>query len=86
MAQRLRIESRPCNAIEALVMAVLAGIAAGSVWMMAAPLLGETSALVWELSDAVYRDLPVALLGGIFGGAVAGSLLEAFGFAWVNDV
>jgi hypothetical protein len=86
LAYRLRIESRPCNAIEALVIAVLAGIAAGSVWMMAAPLLGETSALVRAVSDAVYRDLPVALLGGIFGGAVAGSLLEAFGFIWVHDV
>lgn len=84
--QRLGIASRPCNAIEALVIAVLAGIAAGSLWMMAAPLVGETSALVREVSDAVYRDLPVALLGGIFGGAVAGSLLEAFGFAWVHDV
>lgn len=86
LASRLGIESRPCNAIEALVIAVLAGIAAGSVWMMAAPLLGETSSMVREVSAAVYRDLPVALLGGIFGGAVAGSLLEALGFAWVHDV
>jgi hypothetical protein len=86
LAGRLGIESRPCNAIEALVIAVLAGIAAGSVWLMAAPLLGETSALVREVSAAVYRDLPLALLGGIFGGALAGSLLEALGFAWVHDV
>ena len=86
LVQRLKIEARPCNAIEALVIAALAGIAAGSVWMMAAPLLGETSPLVLEVSAALYRDLPVALLGGIFGGALAGSLLEAFGFAWVHDV
>jgi hypothetical protein len=86
LAKRLDIEARPCNAIEALVIAVLAGISAGSVWLMAAPLLAETSLLVREVSDAVYLELPLALLGGIFGGAVAGALLESLGFAWVHDV
>jgi len=86
LAARLGIESRPCNTIEALVIAVLAGIAAGSLWLMAAPLHGESSLLVREVSAAIYRDLPLALLGGIFGGALAGSLLEAFGVAWVHDV
>lgn len=85
-AHRMGFEARPCGAIEALVIAALAGIAAGSVWVMAAPLLVETSPLVRELSAAVYRDLPLALLGGIFGGAVAGSLLEGFRFSWVHDL
>lgn len=85
-ASRLGIEARPCNAIEALVIAALAGIAAGSVWVMAAPLLGEPDALVRYASEAVYSELPAALAGGIVGGAVAGSLLELLGFAWVHDI
>lgn len=87
LGQRLQIETRaPCHALESLVIAVLAGIAAGSVWLMAAPLLGESGPLVREVSDAVYRDLPMALLGGIFGGALAGAVLESLGFVWVHDV
>jgi len=83
---RLRIAARPCRLIEALVLAALAGLAAGGVWLMAGPLLGDESGLVGAVAATIYDALPYAALGGILGGAVAGALLEAFGFAWVHDV
>jgi hypothetical protein len=86
LSRRWSWETRACRLIEALVLAALAGLAAGSVRIMAGPLLGESAGLVGEVAAVVYDVLPLALLGGIFGGAVAGALLEAFGFAWVNDV
>ncbi len=86
LTRRLRIQARPCNLIEVLVLSLLAGLAAGSVWVMAAPFLGEPGNLVREVGDAVYAQLPAALLGGIFGGALAGALLQAFRFSWVHDI
>jgi len=83
---RLRIRARPCRVIEALVLATLAGLAAGSVWLLAGPLHGDSSGLVAGVGTAIYTGLPLAALGGVLGGAVAGALLEAFGFAWVHDL
>jgi hypothetical protein len=52
---------------------------------MAGPFLGEQGELLQTISDAVYLELPTALLGGIFGGAVGGGLLGLFGFPWVHE-
>lgn len=86
LTHHLRFQAGPCNLIEVSVVAILAGIAAGSVWVMAGPLGGEPGGVLQEVGQAVYNKLPLALLGGIFGGAVAGALLQAFGFRWVHDV
>jgi hypothetical protein len=71
--------------VEALVGGSLAALAAGSVWMMAGPFLGDQGPLVQSVSDAIYGELPMALLGGIVGGAIAGALLATFRFPWVHD-
>jgi hypothetical protein len=86
LAARLRGPTTPCRLIESLVLATLAGLAAGSVWLMAGPLLGESSGLVGAVGTAIYAGLPQAATGGILGGVVAGALLEAYGLAWVHDV
>jgi len=86
LTRRLCFESRKCNLIEALVVSVLAGIAAGSVWVMAGPFYGDPGSFVRDVGEAIYIQLPAAMLGGIFGGVVAGALLQAFGFSWVQDV
>lgn len=83
---RLRLESRPCELIEASTMAILAAIAAGSLWMVAGPLMGFDPGL-WQLASfSMHEDIAPAFLGGLFGGAMAGLLLEVFRFPWVHDV
>jgi hypothetical protein len=85
--RRLRFESRPCHLIETLVIAALAGFTAASVWMLAGSLVGwDAGNLLTEAVDALYQHIPTAMLGGLFGGAVAGVLLEALHFSWVHDV
>lgn len=86
LTRRLRLEARPCNLIEGLVVSILSGLAAGSVWVMAGPFFGDPGSLVRVVGESVYVHLPIAVLGGVFGGAVAGSLLQTFGFSWVHDV
>lgn len=81
-----RLGSVPCNWIEPLVAGSLAALAAGSVWVMDAPVLVHPSALLLSTSDAVYRELALALLGGVFGGSLAGALLGAFGFPWLHEI
>ncbi len=82
---RLRIAARPCRLIEALILATLAGLAAGGVWLMAGPLLGNGSGLVGAVAARIYDALLYATLGGVLGGVAAGALIEAFGCAWVHD-
>jgi hypothetical protein len=86
LTRRLGARTGLCVPMEALVIAVLAGLTAGSVWVMVGPLFGPTPGLIHEAGNLVYGHLPMALLGGIFGGALAGALLELFGFAWVHDL
>jgi hypothetical protein len=86
LSHRLRCESRPCYIIESLVLGSLAAIAAGSVWMMIGPLAGLERGLWAAASDAMHARIPMAILGGLFGGAVAGALLEFFRFSWVHDL
>lgn len=86
LSRRLHCESRPCYIIESVVMAVLAGVAAGSVWMMIGPLISFESELWQAASAAMHERMPLAVLGGLFGGAVAGVLLEFFRFSWVHDL
>jgi len=85
LSRRVGGTGGPCKLVASLALATLAGIASGSIWIMAGPLLGESAGLAVEVSRAVYPDLQLAMLGGIFGGAVAGTLLEVFGFSWVHD-
>ncbi|WP_373508051.1 hypothetical protein [Thiocapsa sp.] len=86
LSRRLHCESRPCYVIESLVMATLAGVAAGSVWMMIGPLIEIESGLWQSASAAMHDRIPMAILGGMFGGGVAGMLLEFFRFSWVHDL
>ncbi len=83
----LRFKMRPCRVVETLVISVLAGFTAASVWLLAGSLMGWNAESVFgDAADALYRQLPVAMFGGLFGGAVAGVLLELFRFSWVHDL
>ncbi|NCC27910.1 MAG: hypothetical protein EOM22_07120 [Gammaproteobacteria bacterium] len=86
VSRRLYCESRPCYVIESLVMATLAGVAAGSVWMMIGPLIDIPSGLWQSASAAMHDRIPMAILGGLCGGAIAGMLLEFFRFSWVHEL
>ncbi len=78
--------SRRCNLVESVVVALLAGLGAGSIWVMAGPLLHDPAPWLVPVGEQLYAKLPYGLLGGIFGGAVAGALLQLFGFRWVHDL
>lgn len=87
LTQRLCQASCPCYLIEAVIMAVLAGIAAGSVWMVSGPLTNLDAGLWWQAASlGMHQQIPQAVLGGLLGGGVAGILLELFRFSWVNDL
>jgi hypothetical protein len=77
---------RACNLIESLVVAVLAATAAGAVWAVGGPLIGAVDFGSRGVLDVIHQQVPLAILGGLLGGGVAGALLEAFGFGWVNDI
>lgn len=80
------VHSWRCHLVESLVIAIMAGFTAGSIWVVTAPFIGGVSDLVRATSDAIYQQIPAAIPGAIFGGAVAGALLELFGFRWVHEV
>ncbi|MBK1720224.1 hypothetical protein [Thiocystis violacea] len=87
LSRRLRLESRPCYLIESAIMAILASVAAGSVWMVSAPLLSVDQGAAWQLASfSMHREIQLAILGGLIGGGTAGILLEFFGFSWVHDI
>lgn len=75
-----------CNLVEALVIATLAAAAAGSLWVISGPLIGVVDGTWQALIAAMHRDIFYALAGGLFGGAVAGAMMEAFAFRWVHDI
>jgi hypothetical protein len=75
-----------CNLIEALVVSVLAATAAGAVWAVGGPLVGAVDFGSRAILDVVHQEVPLAMVGGLIGGGVAGALLEAFGFRWVHDI
>lgn len=77
----------PCYLVEAAIMATLAGVAAGSVWMVSGPLTNLDAGLWWQAASlGMHQQIPLAVLGGLFGGGVAGMLLEIFRFSWVYDL
>ena len=77
--------NRHCDLIEVGVVAVLAGLAAGGLWLGAGPLMGLGESGLSAAMANLEAELPLATVGAVLGGAVAGVLLEAFGFRWVND-
>jgi hypothetical protein len=77
--------NRSCDAIEGLVVALLAGLAAGGLWLGAAPLMGLPSSSLGLALAGLESELPMATFGAGFGGALAGVLLELFGFRWVHE-
>ncbi|GAB0150048.1 hypothetical protein EBL85_08875 [Marichromatium sp. AB32] len=85
LSRRLLLESRPCQLIEALVMALLAGVAAGSVWLISGPLIAVEQGWWMQASLALHQDLAQAVVGAVLGGALAGMLLELFRFPWVHE-
>ena len=68
-------------------MAILAGVAAGSVWMVSGPLTNIDPGLWWQTASlGMHQQIPQAVLGGLFGGGIAGILLQIFRFSWVDDL
>ncbi|NKN31620.1 hypothetical protein [Marichromatium bheemlicum] len=86
LAQRLLRETRLCWLIEALVMALLAGVAAGSVWLISGPLVVAGQGWWVPASLALHQDIAQAVVGAVIGGALAGLLLELFRFPWVHEL
>jgi hypothetical protein len=74
---------RPCQIIEALVIAMVATVAAGSLWVFGGPLIGAVDGGYHALLDSILKFMPEAMFGGFIAGAVTGALLEAFDFEWV---
>ncbi len=86
LSRRLQLESRPCYLIESAIMAILASVAAGSVWMVIAPLLSLDHG-VWQIASlSMHQAIQQGILGGLIGGGTAGVLLETFRFSWVHDI
>lgn len=86
VSHQLRRTAFPCYLIEAAIMAMLAGIAAGSVWMIGGPLTAPDAGLWQTASMEMHHVIPQAILGGLLGGGIAGMLLEFFRFSWVHDL
>ncbi|WP_245232321.1 hypothetical protein [Thiorhodococcus minor] len=86
VSRRLKLESRPCYLIEAGVMAILAGVAAGSVWMVVSPLLGAEGGVSQLAALTMHHEIQAAVVGGLLGGGLAGFLLELFRFSWVHEL
>lgn len=80
-----RVPRQACNGIEAAVIATLAGVSAGSLWLVAGPFIGVVDSAMLDLTHRIAVDIPLALGGGMLGGAVSGTLLEAFRFPWALD-
>jgi hypothetical protein len=77
--------NRYCGLIEVGVVALLAGLASGGLWLGAAPLMGLGESGLSAVMANLESELPLATVGALLGGALAGVLLEAFGFRWVYD-
>jgi hypothetical protein len=77
---------RRCDIVEAAVVALLAGLVAGGLWLGTAPIVGGAASSLSLAMANLGNDLPAALFGGVLGGVIGGTLLEAFGFRWVHDV
>lgn len=86
LTERAHGGAAPCYLIESTVMASLAALAAGSVWMAIGPLLSLEVGLWSQASHALHQQVPMAVLGGLVGGGVAGALLALFRFSWVHDL
>ncbi|MBK1695093.1 hypothetical protein CKO09_10130 [Chromatium weissei] len=86
LLQRWCHANYPCYLIETGIMALLATVAAGSVWMVSAPLMDSDSSLWQAASLAMHTQLPQAMLGGLVGGGLAGMALELFRLSWVSDL
>jgi hypothetical protein len=82
----VRWRVRRCNLAELLVIVIMAGFTAGSLWVVAGPFLGGSTDLVRLASDAIYQQAPAAIPGAVYGGALAGALLELFRFRWIYDL
>lgn len=78
--------SRICNVVEALVIACLAVLAAVALWIVAGPMIGIVDARYLPTLDAIQQEVPDAVIGGLIGGGVTGTLLQAFRFRWVHDL
>ncbi|WP_242466139.1 hypothetical protein [Chromatium okenii] len=76
----------PCYIAEAFIMALLASVAAGSVWLVSGPLT-NAEGLWWQTASlGMHAQLVPAIVGGIVGGSVAGMIFELFRLSWVSDL
>lgn len=85
MAMAVQQGRRACMLTQSAVIAVLAGISAGSLWVVGGPFVGAVDPVYADLIAAIGREVPYAVLGGVLGGGVAGAMLEAFRFPWALD-
>lgn len=86
LSLRLGLESWPRDLIESLVMAILASIAAGSIWLLFVPILGTETEFWRSISLTIHQEIFWAILGGLISGVATGLLLEALRLPWVHEL
>ncbi len=86
LTHRMQLEARTCHRLESSIMAILAAVGAGSVWMVSGPLVPGGEGMWHQASLAMHRTIPEAVLAGLCGGAIAGFLLQSFRFSWVHEL
>ncbi len=69
-----------------LAAAWVAVVVAGSMWFLALSLSYNVEPAMQEAMQAVFGEFPLALLGGILGGALAGAAMELVGVRWVSRI
>jgi hypothetical protein len=86
LTDQIRSAAFPCYVVEAAIMALLAGVAAGSVWLVSGPLT-DAEGLWWQSASlGMHAQIVPAIIGGIIGGSVAGMIFELFRLSWVSDL
>lgn len=75
----------PKTLVEAVVCGVLSAAAGASIWLIGGPVLGVVDPSYSLVIGHILEQLPLAAVGGVIGGAIAGAALEALGIKALHD-
>jgi hypothetical protein len=75
----------PRTLIEAVVCGVLSATAGAAIWLVGGPILRVVDPSYHQVINHILEQIPLAAVGGIIGGAIAGALLEAMGVKALHD-